>query len=123
MRPVPFTISLSEVEYDCPPLTLGQAKELRIGVLRRSGDAVKADIDPKASTPGEVIALIEHNHDYDLDIVATALSHAYPELTREKLLAIPGLTFDELDLAALKVLRASGWASKSGESQAPVPTE
>jgi hypothetical protein len=112
MRPESFKITLAGVDYDCPPLTLGQAKALRVGVIRDAANTPAAD---------DLAAVVEHNHDYNMSIVATALSHKHPGMTKAAIYDIPGLTFDDLDAAALAVLRASGWIAKAGEAPAPVP--
>jgi len=123
MKPESFTVTLAGTDYACPPLTLGQSRAVRVGVLRDQAKAPAPFADPDNPTPDELADRIEYNHDYDLSLVSIALRHAYPEMTREKISDISGLTYEELDVAATKILNASGWGVKSGEGQAPVPLQ
>lgn len=119
-------ITLAGKEYDLPRLNLKQMRALSVFGAKAKMDALK-DAEARERGEGkELPDIIANAYDSNVEIVAAAMSRAYPEMTADALYELE-TTNEEMLAAANAVLIFAGIVAKpedapKGEAEAPEKT-
>ena len=120
------TVILAGTQYQVAPLSLGQMRDLRIGLIEKQPKELRPSLPQgggdTSGTPvfdsGEVAAYQRAEWDQRLAVVSTALRRFNPDMTVEKLLESDA-TIEELAEAFVDVLKIAGLVkdASSGEDR------
>lgn len=119
-------ISLAGKDYDLPRLNLKQLRTLSVFGAKAKMDALK-ELEAKERGEGkELPDIIANAFDSNVEIVAAAMSRAYPDMTEAALFELE-TTNEEVLSAANAVLVFAGIIAKpedapKGEAEAPATT-
>jgi hypothetical protein len=93
------TITLAGQPYTIQPLTIGQQRDLQIGVTIPPSD------DPQEN--------VRRAFDRNLAVILAALSDGYPQITRDALLQMRGSTPQERVAAVNAILEFAGLVART----------